>query len=242
VSGLARVTGLERSESQRDLRWLYAAAALLAVAVALAVSVTAGWLGPHSVDGRIVRSAHRLTQRDHWTLTAARAVTELGAPVIVDALAVVAAVGLLLCRRAQAAGFVAAVRLATALATTQAKVGMHRRRPAVPHPTVHVSGYSFPSGHAAGAASVYLPLALLLLLSSRRPAVSRSAVFVAGTVCVLVSISRVVLGVHYPSDVIAGVALGAALSCAGAWLFRIIPARPDATDRSRAATDMNTIG
>jgi undecaprenyl-diphosphatase len=241
VSGLARVTSRELSASQRDVSWLYAAAALLAVAVALAISVTAGWLGPHSVDGRIVRAAHRLTGRDHWTLTAARAVTELGAPVIVDALAVLAAGGLLVCRRLRAAGFVAAVRLATALAVNEAKVGLHRPRPALPHPSVHASGYSFPSGHAAGAASVYLPLALLLLCS-RRPGGRRGAVLVALMVCVLVSASRVVLGVHYPSDVIAGFALGAAFSSAGTWLFRISPVCPDAIDRSRAATDMNTIG
>jgi undecaprenyl-diphosphatase len=238
---LTRVTGPEPSDSQRDVRWLYAAAALLAVAIGLAISITAGWLGPHSVDGRIVRAAHRLTVRDHWTLSTARAVTDLGAPVIVDALAVLAAVGLLLCRRIRAAGFVVAVRLVTALAVNGAKLLLHRPRPAVPHPSVHASGYSFPSGHAAGAASVYLPLALMLLCS-RRPAVRRGAVFMALTVCVLVSISRVVLGVHFPSDVIAGVALGAALTCAAGWLFPIIPARPEATDRSRAATDMNTIG
>jgi membrane-associated phospholipid phosphatase len=239
------VTRHGRPASQREASWLYAAAALLAVAVAVAISVNAGWLGPHSVDGRIVRAAHRLTLRDHWTLTAARWVTELGVPVIVDALAALATVGLLLCRRFRAAGFVAAVRLATALATNEAKVRLHRPRPALRHATVHASGYSFPSGHAAGAASVYLPLAVLLL-SSPRPALRRGAVVVAGVLCVLVSISRVVLGVHFPSDVIAGLALGAAFTCAGAWLQPNAPVRPAATDRSRAATDLkadiNTIG
>jgi membrane-associated phospholipid phosphatase len=238
---LARVTGSDLPVPPRDVRWLYAAAALLAVSVALAISVSVGWLGPHSVDGRIVRAAHRLTLRDHWTLTAARAVTELGVPIIVDVLALLAAVGLLLCRRFRAAGFVVTVRLATALSANEAKVLLHRPRPAFPHATVHASGYSFPSGHAAGAASIYLPLTVLLL-SSQRPALRRSSVAVALTVCVLVSMSRVVLGVHFPTDVIAGVALGGAFTCAGAWLFQIAPVRPEATDRSRAATDMNTIG
>jgi undecaprenyl-diphosphatase len=241
VEGLVRVTGRDVSVRQRDVRWLYAAAGLLVAVAALAISVSVGWLGPHSVDGRIVRAAHRLTLRAHWTLTAAQAATELGVPIIVDTVAALVAVGLLVCRRFRAAGFVVAVRLATAVASDQAKDRLHRPRPALPHATVHASGYSFPSGHASGAASVYLPLALLLL-NSRRPAVSRGAVVVAVTVCVLVSISRVVLGVHFPSDVIAGVALGAALSCAGAWLLPITPASPEATELSRAATDLNTIG
>jgi undecaprenyl-diphosphatase len=238
---LVRVTGRDESASQRDVSWLYAAAALLAVVVALAISVSVGWLGPHSADGRIVRAAHRLTVRDPWTLTAAKAVTELGVPLIVDALAAFAALGLVLCRRFRAAGFVVAVRLATALATNEAKVRLHRPRPALPHPTVHASGYSFPSGHAAGAASLYLPLAVLLL-SSPRLAVRRGAVVVAVAICVLVAVSRVVLGVHFPTDVIAGFAVGAAFTCAGAWLLPITPSPPVATDRSRVTTDLNTIG
>jgi membrane-associated phospholipid phosphatase len=238
---LVRVTGRDRPASHRDVRWLYAAAGFLAVAVALAISVSVGWLGPHSIDGRIVRAAQRLTLREHWALTASRAVTELGMPIIVDVLAVLLAVGLLLCRWLQAAGLVVAVRLATALVGNETKVILHRPRPAVPHPTVHAGGYSFPSGHAAGAASVYLPLAVLLL-GSRRRAVRRSAVLGAVTICLLVAVSRVMLGVHFPSDVIAGVALGTALTCAGAWLCPIAPARPAATDRSLAATDLNSIG
>jgi membrane-associated phospholipid phosphatase len=241
VQWLVRVTGRDRPVGRRDVRWLYAAAGLLAVGVTLAISVSAGWFGPHSVDDRIVRAAHRLTLRTHWTLTAAKAVTELGLPILVDALAALTALGLLLCQRFRAAGFVAAVRLATVFSTDRTKVALHRHRPVLPHPTVHASGYSFPSGHASGAASVYLPMAALLL-SSRRTAVRRGAVVVAIALCVLVSISRVMLGVHFPTDVIAGVALGAAFTCVGAWLFAITPDRPEATDRSRAATDLNTIG
>jgi membrane-associated phospholipid phosphatase len=238
---LIRVTRDARPATKRDGRWLYAAAGFLALAVVLSIVVSAGGLGPHSVDGRIVRAAHRLTLRAHWTLTAAKAVTELGVPTLVDVLAGLAAVGLLLGRRLRAAGFVVAVRIATALATNEAKVRLHRPRPALPHLSVHASGYSFPSGHAGGAASVYLPLAVLLL-SNRRPAVRRGAVILAVTVCVLVSISRVVLGVHFPSDVIAGLALGAAFTCAGAWLLPSTPTSVAATDHSRAATDLNPIG
>jgi undecaprenyl-diphosphatase len=217
---------------RRDRRWLLAAAALLAVVVAMWIAVTSGWLGPHSVDGRADAGAHRLVLRDHWLVTAAKDVTHLGAPLVVDVLAILASLGLLLRRQFREAGFVAAVRLATVLASNGLKDGVHRARPVLSHPISHVNGYGFPSGHASGAASTYLPIAVLLLASDR-PAIRRGAVAVAITICLLVATSRVMLGVHFPSDVIAGLALGGATTCVGGWL---ILGRPDERHSDRGIT------
>jgi membrane-associated phospholipid phosphatase len=204
--------------SQHDRRWLLAAAALLAVVAAAWIAVGSGWLGPHSLDGRTDAAAHRLVLRHHWLVTAAQDVTHLGAPRVVDALAIIATVVLLLRRQFREAGFVAAVRLITALASNELKTGVHRARPVLSHAIAHAHGYSFPSGHASGAASAYLPIAVLLLASSRR-AIRRGAVAVAVVICLLVATSRVLLGVHFASDVIAGLALGGALTCLGGWLI-----------------------
>lgn len=65
-------------------------------------------------------------------------------------------------------------------------------------------GFGFPSGHATGATVVYGGLALLADVGTRR-----QRAVAAGTVVGLVSLSRVVLGVHYVADVVAGAALGA---------------------------------
>jgi membrane-associated phospholipid phosphatase len=203
---------------QRDRRWLLAAVALLVVVAAALIAVTSGWLGPHSVDDRSVTAAHRLVRRHHWLLTAAQAVTRVGAPRVVDGLAIIVTVVLLLCRRWRAAGFIAVVRLITALADNGLKVAVARARPVLSHPFTHAHGYSFPSGHASGAASIYLPIAVLLLACDRA-AIRRSAVALAVAICLLVATSRVLLGVHFPSDVLAGLALGAALTCAGSWLI-----------------------
>jgi membrane-associated phospholipid phosphatase len=74
-------------------------------------------------------------------------------------------------------------------------------------------GYSFPSGHALGAAAVYSAVAVAA--DRGRP---RNRYAAAGTLISVVALSRVVLGVHYPGDVVAGVAIGLAL---GAGLVRL---------------------
>jgi undecaprenyl-diphosphatase len=86
-----------------------------------------------------------------------------------------------------------------------------RPRPPVEHLQT-VTGSSFPSGHSAQAGAFWTSLALALRAADLpRPAV-RLAGLLAGTLILAVAWSRVYLGVHYPSDVIAGVALGSGWS------------------------------
>lgn len=84
---------------------------------------------------------------------------------------------------------------------------------------VGASGFGFPSGHALGATATWGALARLVDVGTRR---RRWAV--AGAVIGLVALSRVVLGVHYPADVIAGVAVGAGYLGAVTWPRRSDPA------------------
>jgi undecaprenyl-diphosphatase len=78
------------------------------------------------------------------------------------------------------------------------------------------SGFSFPSGHAATAVAVYAVLALLL----GRRCCDRTRIVLAvlgGLVVLAIGASRVYLGVHYPTDVVAGWLTGATLALAS-WL------------------------
>jgi len=87
---------------------------------------------------------------------------------------------------------------------------VHRARPAVGDALEHAPGSSFPSGHATNAAAAALTTTIVLwpLLGTR----GRVAVAVAGgTVTLLTAADRVLLGVHRPSDVVAGVLLGTAM-------------------------------
>ena len=102
--------------------------------------------------------------------------------------------------------FLATVVVGQNLIANGVKLLVQRERPPVPHLT-GASGYSFPSGHSAAAAATYAALALLLG-SGRRWSVKVWLGTAAAAVTVAVAASRVLLGVHWLSDVVAGVSLG----------------------------------
>lgn len=95
------------------------------------------------------------------------------------------------------------------------KLIFRRDRPSLVEPLVQVTGYSYPSGHSVGAAAVYFTLALILserLQSEKKRIVLFFATFILVS---SVALSRLYLGVHYPSDVLGGFAMG------GAWAFLV---------------------
>jgi undecaprenyl-diphosphatase len=181
--------------------------ALLAVA-ALAVltpGVMAGRTTPF--DEGVLRW---MDGRAHPTLDrAALEVTALGDAVVVAAIALVAGTLLwLLGRRAYAMLLAAAVGGAWGLASVL-KLVLDRPRPRVFEWGTHeVTSSSYPSGHAT--LSMVLLAALVYIihrLSARRGTVI-AALLVAGGAVLLVGASRLYLGVHYPSDVLAGYGVG----------------------------------
>jgi undecaprenyl-diphosphatase len=144
-----------------------------------------------------------------WLEEAARDITSLGSPTILGIL-VAAFVGyLFLTGRKWTAGFLATSVVGGAIVSTVLKLLFDRPRPDIPGVT-RVFSASFPSGHAALSAVVYLALgAILSDMTSQRPA----KVFLYGValfLTLIVGMSRVYLGVHFPSDVVAGWSLGAA--------------------------------
>ena len=92
-----------------------------------------------------------------------------------------------------------------------------RPRPHFDHPLVSLATYSFPSGHAAGS-TVFWGFACVLAWSwPARPSIRTLVAVAAVLMVVLTCLSRVYLGAHYPSDVLAGVCEGVAWVgvCAG---------------------------
>lgn len=83
-----------------------------------------------------------------------------------------------------------------------------RPRPVVPEPLVHLTTYSFPSGHAVAATLLYGVLCALVLRQVRSPGWRIATIAGAIAMVLLVSFSRVYLGAHYASDVLAGMAVG----------------------------------
>lgn len=106
------------------------------------------------------------------------------------------------------------------LLTYLLKEALDRTRPdLVPHAVV-VTSASFPSGHAMMAAVVYLTLGVLLARTLPRRRLRVYVIAFSVLIALLVGVSRVYLGVHWPTDVLAGWTLGAAwaLVC---WLIAI---------------------
>ena len=90
------------------------------------------------------------------------------------------------------------------------KVGFGRPRPQIFDWGTNVVSWSFPSGHAMSAAVVYGTVAYLAARLQRRHLHRVLTMLAAAFLILLISASRLYLGVHYPSDVIAGVVIGLA--------------------------------
>ncbi len=99
------------------------------------------------------------------------------------------------------------------------KQAVDRARPALPEPVASAPGLSFPSGHAQSAV-VTAAVLLLVFLPVMSRIQRRVAVSVAAAMVLAIGFSRVALGVHYVSDVLAGYVLGAAWVAAMSAMFR----------------------
>ncbi|HEY2189246.1 MAG TPA: phosphatase PAP2 family protein [Caldimonas sp.] len=90
------------------------------------------------------------------------------------------------------------------------KLAFHRARPVFDEPLLTLSSYSFPSGHVAGSTIFYGLTVLWLFSRTRRPLWRGLALATAVLMIVVVAFSRMYLGVHYLSDVVAAFAEGVA--------------------------------
>ncbi len=116
-------------------------------------------------------------------------------------------------QRRAAALFLAALMLSGTALSTAIKVWIGRPRPhAVSHLDL-VTSASFPSGHALVSTVFYLSVALLLAPGLRVQSARAALLGLAAVLAVGTGVSRLALGVHWPSDVLGGWALGAAWLC-----------------------------
>lgn len=143
-----------------------------------------------------------------WLETAMRDATALGGTLVVTLLTVSVSIYLALKGKRGAALFVLVAVAGAALLSTGLKELLGRERPPFVGELAAELTSSFPSGHSTGAAAAYLTLGVLLARFEARHRQKIFLVALAALVTVAVGVSRVYLGVHWPTDVLAGWTLG----------------------------------
>jgi undecaprenyl-diphosphatase len=150
--------------------------------------------------------AHRLPSLDAIMVD----VTALGTGTVVVMIVTVAALFLWLTRHHYSAILLVVATVGSIILNNLLKMGFERPRPDIVSWVGNAHFYSFPSGHAMSATVAYVTVAYLagrlLATHTARVAVIATALLIILLICV----SRLYLGVHYPSDVIAGVTIGLA--------------------------------
>lgn len=179
---------------------------LVVLTVPLGFLVRQRWAPLAQLDSNVEAATHRDAVAHGWLGTSGRVLTWLGSPVLLEVAAVVIVVLLVVRRRRRSALFLAACLAGAYALSTLGKHFVARARPIFPDPISHARGASFPSGHATGSAAFYLALAVVLLSFGR----SRRGLLLAMAfgLPLLVAVTRVVIGVHYVSDVAAGLLIG----------------------------------
>jgi membrane-associated phospholipid phosphatase len=196
------VRNLLRLLRNAELRW---AAVMLAMFGALAAAVThSATVTRLDTEASVAMHANTSHEATEWNLL----VTHFGSTEFAVTLTVLAVLILAVLRH-----WHGALAVAVSVATTQAvvqiiKLTMSRPRPGTS--VIDAHGFSFPSAHAATSVALYLTVALIAARASRG---ALRVAIVGGTTALLLAVgaSRVYLGAHYPSDVVAGWLTGAIL-------------------------------
>ena len=145
-----------------------------------------------------------------WLPDVMRDITALGSPTVLILLGTMVW-GYLLMAKQHRMAWLAAASCLGGWATSHALKGVFMRaRPALDFHGTLAEGYSFPSGHAMMSAIVFLTLATLIARLAPRTSLRVYAILIAVLLSVLVGLSRVYLGVHWASDVVAGWVAGVA--------------------------------
>lgn len=169
-----------------------------------------------------------------WVEEIGRDITAMGGNAVLTLLTL-AVVGYLLLDGKRRMALVLVVATLGALGvSTLLKNTIDRARPdLVPHHT-QVYTASFPSGHSMLSASTYLTMGALLARAQRRKRMKAYILLVAIIATLLVGFSRIYLGVHWPTDVLAGWTAGAAWAI-GCWLLaRWLQQRHEVEDEDSA--------
>lgn len=139
-----------------------------------------------------------------------RDITSLGGATFVTLITLIVAIYLLLQKKRRSLMLVLLATLGGGLLESILKSLIARQRPGPLFQLMPEYSHSFPSGHSMMSAVIYLSLAVLLARIQKRRVIRIYVVIVALFLTFIIGLSRIYLGVHYPTDVLAGWSLGLA--------------------------------
>lgn len=160
--------------------------------------------------------------RTPWLTIAAVDVTALGSITLVVLFSVFTLVVLLVLRDRMGALQLLGASAGAGILTLVTKNFIERIRPEEVEPLIVVSGFSYPSGHSVSTSALYLTIAIIAGRHVEHSG-ARAAIFLAvSAVLIMVGTSRVYLGVHYATDVLSGISLGASWALVLAGTFTLL--------------------
>jgi undecaprenyl-diphosphatase len=197
--------------------WLGGAALALLIFVRITRELIEGDVS--ALDRTILLAVART--RTPWLTIAAVDVTALGSTTLVILFSAFTLVVLLVLRDRLGALQLLAASAGAGILTIVTKDFIERIRPEQAQQLIVVSGFSYPSGHSVSTTALYLTIAIIAG-GYVQHAGARATIFLAvSVVLVMVGASRVYLGVHYATDVVSGISLGAAWALMLAGVFTL---------------------
>jgi undecaprenyl-diphosphatase len=201
--------------------WLGGRALALLVFVRIIRELIEGDVG--ALDSAILLAVDN--RRTPWLTITAVDVTALGSITLVVLFSAFTLVVLFVLRDRMGALQLLAASAGAGILTLVTKDMIERVRPAEAQQLIVVSGFSYPSGHSVATSALYLTIAIIAGRNVEHSG-ARAAIFLAvSAVLIMVGASRVYLGVHYATDVISGILLGAAWALVLAGVFTLVGQR-----------------
>ena len=158
----------------------------------------------------------------HWWNEGVRDITALGGTTVLTGAVFASCLYLVAAQRYRLVGLLLGSALAATLFSALVKMAVSRMRPQRVEHMVATTSASFPSGHALLSAAIILTIGGLMAFAARRPAERKVIMATALVVTGSVGLSRIWLGVHWPSDVLAGWMFGMACAAITLWLAKQI--------------------
>lgn len=150
------------------------------------------------------------THRVAWIERSLLEITALGTGLVLMMIVITSALFLSATQHRFSAFLLLVASAGGLILNTILKSSFDRPRPRLFEWVTNPSSSSFPSGHAMGSAIVYFTVAYLIARLEKRRSTRAVTIFTALLLVLLISLSRLYLGVHYPSDVLAGMVIGLA--------------------------------